>query len=442
MRAMRAIHPDPDYPFYWNLGGQTTLLLGGSVEDNLFQIEDLEEHLDLLVSCGGNYIRCTMSSRDPGDVWPFEQDPATGRYDLERPGEEYWERFERCVRLCHERAIVLQLELWDRFDFARAPWEANPFNPKNNVNYTCEQCRLPESIDSHPGARENGFFRTVPVLEDNALVRRYQEQHLERLLAITHAKPHVLYCIDNETNEDPAWPTYWADFVKARQPEAAVTEMWDHHDLSHEQHARTWQHPEKYDFCDVSQNNHQVGRVHWDNLQDFRARILETGKIRPLNMVKIYGANTGAYGSTRDAQERLWRAILGGAASARFHRPAAGIGLGPIAQSNLRSARMLTDILAPWHLEPRRDALNGVSVNEAYAATNGAGAALVYFTDGGQGFLDLGAETEAAHLRWLDVRACAWHTPVDLSAREGQVWLQTPREEGYWAAVVMRAEEC
>jgi hypothetical protein len=71
------------YPRYWEYRGKPTLLLGGSVEDNLFQIRDLKAHLDLLQSVGGNYVRCTMSSRDPGDVWPFHQ-REDGKYDASR----------------------------------------------------------------------------------------------------------------------------------------------------------------------------------------------------------------------------------------------------------------------------------------------------------------------------------------------------------------------
>ncbi len=57
--AVSAIHPP-----YWQFRGEPVLLLGGSVEDNLFQIPNLEEHLDLLAAAGGNYVRNTMSSRD------------------------------------------------------------------------------------------------------------------------------------------------------------------------------------------------------------------------------------------------------------------------------------------------------------------------------------------------------------------------------------------
>ena len=64
------IQPYAKNPFYWQYKGAPVLLLGGSVEDNLFQIADIEDQLDLLHSLGGNYVRCTMSSRDEGDAWP------------------------------------------------------------------------------------------------------------------------------------------------------------------------------------------------------------------------------------------------------------------------------------------------------------------------------------------------------------------------------------
>jgi hypothetical protein len=61
-------------PAYWQYDGKPVLLMGGSKDDNLFQIPDIKEHLDLLKSVGGNYVRNTMSSRDQGNVWPFRKD--------------------------------------------------------------------------------------------------------------------------------------------------------------------------------------------------------------------------------------------------------------------------------------------------------------------------------------------------------------------------------
>jgi len=150
MKEQDRIQPYAKNPFYWQYMDEPVLLLGGSVEDNLFQIPEIEAHLDLLHSVGGNYVRCTMSSRDEGDVWPFERDPASGLYDLGKPGTAYWERFARFLELAAARDVIAQFEMWDRFDFARAPWQSNPYNPKNNSNYTFEQSGLKELIDAHP----------------------------------------------------------------------------------------------------------------------------------------------------------------------------------------------------------------------------------------------------------------------------------------------------
>ena len=141
------------------------MLIGGTREDNLFQIPDLEEQLDLLVGTGGNYIRNTMSSRDEGDVWPFHRQE-DGSYDLERLSETYFQRFEELLRLTAERDIIVQIELWDRFDFARDPWLDNPYRPENNVNYTAEESGLENEYPRHPGRNDNPFFRTIPAHDD------------------------------------------------------------------------------------------------------------------------------------------------------------------------------------------------------------------------------------------------------------------------------------
>jgi hypothetical protein len=97
---------------YWEYHGDPVMLLGGSDEDNLFQLPELENQLDLLVSVGGNYVRNTMSSRDSGNVWAFHLDPETGIYDLNRWNPEYWSRFEELLELTSEREIVVQVEVW------------------------------------------------------------------------------------------------------------------------------------------------------------------------------------------------------------------------------------------------------------------------------------------------------------------------------------------
>ncbi|MHC4244825.1 MAG: hypothetical protein ACYSU4_20640, partial [Planctomycetota bacterium] len=88
-------------PAYWQYKGKPVLLIGGSVDDNLFQIPNLKEHLDLLKSVGGNYVRNTMSARDEGNVWQFEK--VNGKYDLDKWNDEYWRRFENFLKLTNQR---------------------------------------------------------------------------------------------------------------------------------------------------------------------------------------------------------------------------------------------------------------------------------------------------------------------------------------------------
>ena len=62
------IQPYAKNPFYWQYKGAPVLLLGGSVEDNLFQIADIKDQLDLLHSLGGNYVRSTRATPGPSNT--------------------------------------------------------------------------------------------------------------------------------------------------------------------------------------------------------------------------------------------------------------------------------------------------------------------------------------------------------------------------------------
>lgn len=440
---MGSLEIDPAKSGYWLIDGEPTVLLGGSIEDNIFQVENVELHLDALVAAGGNYLRCTLSCRDEGDAWPFAFDSSRGLYDLTRVEGPFWDRFDRFIALTRERGIVVQIELFDRFDYARGPWKRNPFNPANNVNYDTAASGLKTEYSQHPGTRQNPFFRSLPTLEDNPQLLRFQEAFVARVLQTTLSQPHVLYCISNETGESPLWGYYWAEFIRerARQAgtEAYVTEMWNQHDPNHPQHAATWQNPQTYAFIDVSQINHYTGQEHWDKLMAFRAMLIRSAVKRPMNMVKIYGANSSAYGTTRDAQERFWRSLLAGVAAVRFHRPPTGLGLSEIAASNIRAARMLAAAIDLPQCRPEAGQLQQCSPNEAYTTGLSGKAHAVFFPDGGDLFLvdtTIVPET-SAEVRWLDIRAGEWSEPKPLRADEaGGYRLLSPREEGYWLAVV------
>lgn len=207
-QAEEPVRPAAENPYYWEYEGEPVLLLGGSWQDNLFNHpRRLADHLDILRRMGGNYVRNTMSSRNEGNVWAFAE-VENGRYDLDRWNEEYWGRLERFLELTRERDIIVQLEIWDPWDFfedhqTQGGWSHNPFNPENNVTYTAEASGLPTEVDYPPGPSpsEHAFFRTVPALQDNERVRRYQGAYVDRLLEVTLQYPHVLYCMNNETGE-------------------------------------------------------------------------------------------------------------------------------------------------------------------------------------------------------------------------------------------------
>jgi len=424
-------------PAYWEYKGKPVLLIGGSKDDSLFQIPDLKEHLDLLKSVGGNYVRNTMSSRnDKGfEVQAFRK-CGDGKYTLNRWNDEYWRRFRNLLTLAEQRDIIVQIEVWATFDYYRDNWAVNPFNPKNNVEYTAEETGLPLAVNSHPTRTENNFFWSVPAERNQKTVLKYQQKFVDEILSYSLKHGNVLYCMDNETSVTSEWGKYWSQYIKARAKAAGVTvhttEMWDPWDLSHRMHSATFDHPETYSFVDISQNNHQKGQAHWDNAQKQRARIPK--KRRPLNNVKIYGADTGRFGNDRDGMERFWRNIFGGLASARFHRPDSGLGLGKKAQANIRSMRMLTDKMNVFACRPHNDLLSQRQSNEAFCLAHPGREYAVYFTNGGEVTLDISAMTKPASVRWLDIMKAKWHEARRVES-EGKLKLECP-SKGYWAVLV------
>ena len=420
-------------PQYWQHKSEPVLLLGGSVEDNLFQIPDIKEHLDLLQSVGGNYVRCTMSCRDEGNIWQFNE--VEGLYNLDQWNEEFWQRFNNFLRLTAERDIIVQIEVWATFDYYRLNWDINPFNPKNNVNYTFEQTNLPEVVDSHPTQTENNFFWSVPAENNQRIVLKYQEKFVDQILFYSLKFDHVLYCMDNETSVTPEWGKFWAEYIQAKANDAEVnvetTEMWDSHNLFHTQHQNTLGHPELYSFCDASQNNHQRGQKHWDNAQEFRAQL---NPVRPINSVKIYGSDQYHFGDDQDGLERFWRNVFGGMASARFHRPPSGLGLGPLACRHLKSMRMLTDNIHIFSCQPNNHLLSNRRENQAYAITNIGKEVAVYFPKSGTIDIDLSLFDADLTLQWLNINQSEWLN--QMSVHGGKVVALTTPSQGHWAVLI------
>ncbi len=419
-----------EFPQYWEYGGEPLMLLGGSDEDNLFQLTGLEEQLDLLLSVGGNYVRNTMSSRDSGNVWAFYLDPKSGLYDLNQWNPEYWRRFQELLELSSEREIVVQVEVWATFDFYRENWDNNPFNPKNNNNYTAERTKLPLEVPTHPIYCDNPFFWSVPSHLNNMALLQYQQAFVDKLLSYSLAYDHILYCIDNETSVTSEWGRFWSEYIRKKAAEMGktvhVTEMWDPWDLDHISHRETFDHPETYSFVEISQNNHQRGQNQWDNGLHQINKLRLAGNLRPVNNIKTYGNFMGLHGGgTHNGIQSFIRSTLFGSAAVRFHRPTSGLGLSDTAQAVIQSMRMATDSIDFFNAEPHNELLLERKENEAYCRAVPGKDYLVYFPEAGAVELELSASESGLRVEQLEILT-GQGMEVKTKVVEGKLLLQSP----------------
>ncbi len=429
---------------YWQYHGQPVLLAGGSKDDSLFQIPNLKQHLDQIQAAGGNYIRNTMSDRPDHDfeVYAFRR-LKNGKYDLTKWNDEYWKRFSNMLKWTYERQIFVQIEVWDRFDYADSRgnerWQRHPYNPKNNVNYTYEESGFAKRYPQHPGANAQPFFFTTPKQKNNKVVLPFQQRFVDKMLSYSLQYDHVLYCMDNETSGAEQWGAYWAGYIKKHAKEAGklvcVTEMWDDWNLQSEQHRRTLDHPERYDFADVSQNNQRKGQTHWNNFQWVRKHIAASP--RPLNTVKTYGADGGRFGNTQDGVERWWRHVIGGAAAVRFHRPTSGLGFSPTAIASIKAVRKLQSLIPAWDVNAANHLLGQREENEAYLAARPGKLYALYFTNGGSVSLDLKKHPGRYRLKWISIDSGQWGKTANIEGGTN-VKIKAPGK-GNWVAAIGRA---
>jgi len=425
------------YPQYWSYNGNEILLLGGSVEDNLFQIPNLSEHLDVLVEVGGNYVRNTMSSRDEGNEWPFKMGPDS-LYDLNEWNEEYWRRFETFLKETHLRQIFVQLEVWATFDFYRENWLQNPFNPKNNINYNARRTKLDLEVDSHPIYAENNFFRSVPSQLSILKLLEHQQKYVDKILSYTLSYDHILYCMDNETSVSSDWGKFWAEYIRKVGLENKIflqtTEMWDPWDLDHIVHRETTDNPDIFSFVDISQNNHNSGEEHWSYGINRIEHLKKINALRPCNNVKVYGNDGGRHQTTQNGIESFIRNIMFGAASSRFHRPPSGQGLNNTAQNVIRGMRMVTDEMNFFNSMPLDHIIVSKRPNEAFCRGIEGKEYLLYFTDGGQVKANISLSGGEGSLRWISLDSGKWGKEDKIMDGEN-ITIHAP-DQGNWLALI------
>jgi len=447
------IKPYAKNPRYWQYKGMPVLLLGGSKDDSLFQIPNLKKHLDELHAAGGNYIRNTMSDRPDHnfEVYAYRK-LSGGKYDLKQWNDEYWRRFENLLKWTHERDIIVQIEVWDRFDYSGlVRWGRHPYNPKNNVSYTTEESGLAVIYPKHPATNVQPFFHTIPrtsrYQKRYDIIRRHQQQFVEKMLSYSLKYGHVLYCMNNETSSSPQWGVYWSKHIQMSARKAGVfvqtTDMWDRNHSRPKLRAdkllrRTFDNADVYSYYDLSQNNSQSGQLHWDNLQ--WALTHTSDKPRPINNVKIYGgpANRSHTATAKQAVRRFWRNVVGGSASSRFHRPDSGIGLTDEAKTHIKSMRLLVAELDIFRCKP--DAKSKLLTNrddgEAFLTFVPGKQYAVYFTDGGSVDLDLSGISGSFRMRWLDITGTKWKKTQTVKAG-GRLKLTAPGK-GQWVGLIQK----
>jgi len=407
------IEPYEANAHYWQYRGQPVMLLGGSKTDHLFLLDDLEAHLDEMREVGANYVRNTMSQREGKELKPHLLLP-DGTFDLDQWNPEYWARFANMLRWTAAREIFVQIEVWDRFDYSTQSWEHSPWNPGNNVNYAYDQIGFAEAYPQHSSRDLQPFFHSIEGMpryhQKLDRIRRYQEAFVAKMLSYSLDYGHVLYCMDNETSTPAVWGQYWIQFIKARAADrgvtVCVTDMFD--DAFRGPKAKhtpiLFDDSEHYMFADISQvNSRNFDEAHWQQLRWLLQQI--DRHPRPSNHTKIYGSGYHSFGTggPEDGVERFWRNILGGSASARFHRPDAGNGLNDYAKASIKAARLVERSVKFWDVTPQMDLLSGRESNEAYLAAKPGEAYVLYFTDGGSVDLDLTDAAGPFEVTWISV---------------------------------------
>lgn len=424
-------------PHYFAYKGAPVLLLGGSDEDNLFNNPELMmRNFKTLEKIGGNYVRCTMSSRDSGNVWAFAKN-SDGLYDLNVFNPEYWRRFENCLHEAAARDIIVQVEIWATFDFYRDFWLANPFNPQNNINYSTENTRLQTEWPYHPARKPQPFVFSIPAKNNDMQVLQYQRKFVDKLTSISFKYGNVLYCMDNETRAPAEWAWFWGNYVLQKAKKSGIpvllTEMWDAHNLHNEEHKRTYDHPELFAFFDISQNNWQEGQMHYDNALWARELVQLHGGVRPLTNIKVYQRRE--HGKPNDpfvGLDRWWQNIFAGCAATRFHRPTGGTGLNALSQKAIKAARIFTNAFDVFSCDPHPELLSRREANEAYCLANPGKEYAVYFPHGGNVILTIENPNLRMQENWfnpetgefLDAKNIMSETTIRLASPDTlQAWL-------------------
>lgn len=463
---------------YWQYDDKPVVLLGGTDDEALFHwagnMELLLEQLDLLVDCGGNYVRCTMSvRRGDNPIYPVREQPYVrldnGKYDLDKWNHEFWRRFRVFLEQCRQRDIVVQIELWATHDLVHLKsetpgvWPTHPLNPRNNINYGFH----PETVfPRKPRTNMNdAFYQTIPALKHDQTVLKYQQAFVDKVLSYALSFNNVLYCVDNEQRPQHPyqWGHYWAKYIQDRATQqdkkVYVSEM--HRDfktprdksLSRTERmvggkfASVFDYPHIYPFLELSETSTRFSDYDelWRNLAVIRAYTANSP--RPMTNVKVYGGGRkSTFRERLPTIHRFCELVCAGRSAVRFHRPVRGgengMGLNPAAQACLRAVRKFCELIEPWRCTPTLELLHERQKNEAYLLAN-PGIAYGILMTGSYGDsvvrLDTREHRGTYALTWISLQTGRPFKAITINAKD-EVRIKMPREGSKygWFAAILR----
>ena len=352
---IQPIAPFSENKFYFSWKGEPVFLLGAANFHSWTPISrpenvDIKKQMDRLAKVMEEinsphvrgFVRCLPYDPNnhmhdghvPVVLQPWQK-TEDGRYDLTRMNPLWGKRLNRYLKLALERDIIVSLEVWDDWSVTRGPggqydpgpnagWNAHPFNPGNNVNY--DESILPDTT-SACGAP---FYSTIPSAGNIKSVLRLQKNYVDELMAIADDYPNVIINISNESRANLDWSRYWAEYIRKKLPgtymigDMPSTNRKDGGGQCQDKFSPlTLSMDPAYDYADISQgvSGHEFNTITGqvikgaERIHSYRQSMQSEGEEKPLVVSKDY---------TRDEQGGrmvLWSRFMGGAASARFHRP-------------------------------------------------------------------------------------------------------------------------
>jgi hypothetical protein len=135
----------------------------------------------------------------------------------------------------------------------------------------------------------------------------------------------------------------------------------------------------------------------------------------------------------------MWRNLIAGVAGVRFHRPPAGIGLGPEAKHCLAAIRKVESKVKFWDVEPRMEQLTNREDDEAYLAAEPGNLYILYFTADGGGSVGLKLDSypnTQFELNWVSIDSGEWGSTATINGGS-TVTINRPGP-GHWAAAIIR----